>query len=491
VEIVLGVSMAPSTVRMVLIEGENADGVTVDRDEFDIQAGAGSSADRVVAAILGTRESASEGGYALTSAGVTWSDQAEAAVLRDALIDHKVESVMLVSGFLAAAAALAQTVGDAVGYARTALLFVEHDTATTAVIDSADGSIVGMERLSLADDDTEAVAALTRMVSGMDRSEARPDGVFVVGSGAVDVTMIKPELESATSLPVSTPEHPDLALARGAALASAHAPLFASSTQALAWAQDPGTGEAKALAAGLGYAYLSGTDHDATRDDNALAYSAVPDEGDSDDVPIRASAPGAETPDVINDAELVDSRLLDFTTKQGRKPFLVTGSALAALFVVGVAALVIALAISIRPTAPERPDAGGNVIAPAHRASPPPPKAPTPPPPTAQPPAPAPPPKAPAPAPPPKAPAPAPPPPAAPPPAPPPPAVPPIIPQLKLPGLPGGPPGHGWGHDDDGDHDHGGWGPPGRGGWGHPGRGHGGGIPIPIPIPGVHIKLGF
>ncbi|GAB4945950.1 hypothetical protein MAHJHV50_50790 [Mycobacterium avium subsp. hominissuis] len=37
-------------------------------------------------------------------------------------------------------------------------------------------------------------------------------------------------------------EEPETALARGAALAAANAPLFASSTAALAYAQDPGTG---------------------------------------------------------------------------------------------------------------------------------------------------------------------------------------------------------------------------------------------------------
>ena len=36
VGIVLGVSMAPTKVRMVLVEGENADGVTVDQDNFDV-----------------------------------------------------------------------------------------------------------------------------------------------------------------------------------------------------------------------------------------------------------------------------------------------------------------------------------------------------------------------------------------------------------------------------------------------------------------------
>ena len=77
-DIVLGVSMTPTTVRMVLVEGERADGVTVDHDSFDITANEGSAnsaaADQVVEAVLGTQESAATGGHHLKSIGVTWSD---------------------------------------------------------------------------------------------------------------------------------------------------------------------------------------------------------------------------------------------------------------------------------------------------------------------------------------------------------------------------------------------------------------------------------
>ena len=59
---VLGVSMAPTAVRMVLVEGENADGVTVDEDGFDVNVAADAptinAADQVVSAILGTQEGA-------------------------------------------------------------------------------------------------------------------------------------------------------------------------------------------------------------------------------------------------------------------------------------------------------------------------------------------------------------------------------------------------------------------------------------------------
>jgi ABC-type lipoprotein export system ATPase subunit len=238
VDTVLGVSMAPTTVRMVLVEGKYADGATVEQDNFDIttdgDAPTITAPDQVISAILGSREHAAEGGYQVTSTGVTWADPAEAAALRDGLAARKIENVMLVSAFLAAAA-LAQAVGNATNYAHTALLLVEPDTATLAVVSTADGSVTDVRRRPLPHDDDEAVAELVEMVKGADEMEAHPEGVFVVGSG-VDIPLIKPALEAATSLPVIAPEEPEMALARGAALASANTLFFALSTAALAQA---------------------------------------------------------------------------------------------------------------------------------------------------------------------------------------------------------------------------------------------------------------
>ncbi|BCI91772.1 hypothetical protein NIIDMKKI_69780 [Mycobacterium kansasii] len=129
---------------------------------------------------------------------------------------------MLVSAFLAAAA-LAQAVGNETNYAHTALLFIEPETATLAVVDSADGSIADIQRQLLSDDDDTAVAQLTELVSAAESLETHPDAIFVVGSG-IDIPMIKPALETATALPVTAAEEPDTALARGAALASANTP---------------------------------------------------------------------------------------------------------------------------------------------------------------------------------------------------------------------------------------------------------------------------
>ena len=212
-DIVLGVSMAPTSVRMLLVEGENADGVTVEDSTFGIStdddAATLSAADQVISAILGTREGATEAGHALASTGITWTDPVDAAALRDALATRKVENVMLVSSFMAAAA-LAQTVGCTVGQAHTALLFLEPDTATLAIIDSADGSITDVHKELMSGG--HSAIELASMVAGLEASETRPQSVFIVGAG-VDVATIKSQLEAVTALPITAAEEPETALA--------------------------------------------------------------------------------------------------------------------------------------------------------------------------------------------------------------------------------------------------------------------------------------
>jgi hypothetical protein len=172
---------------------------------------------------------------------------------------------------------------------------------------------------------------------------ARPDGVFVVGSG-VDIPSIKPALEAATSLSVTAPEEPEMALARGAALASANEQLGAPSTVAMPFVDDP-AGE--------------------------LAYSA---DAETDPAPGDYREHGA-----------------DRAWRRSRKALVILGAA--AIFVVGAVALTLALALGIRPHVDQRPDIGKNVVAPVTPQAP----APAPPPPSAVPAPPAAPPVAPAP----------------------------------------------------------------------------------------------
>jgi hypothetical protein len=356
VDIVLGVSMAPTSVRMLLVEGENADGLTIEDNQFDIadvnDAETLSAADQVISAILGTREGATEAGHALTSTGVTWTDPVDAAALHEALATRKIENVMLVSAFMAAAA-LAQTVGNTVGDHHTALLFLERDTATLALVDSADGAISDVHKELIPGDN---VAELAGMLAGLDELETRPQSVFIVGTG-VDIAAIKPQLETLTALPVTAAEEPETALAWGAALASANAPLFASSTAALAYAQDPGTGAVDPFAVSPGYLAAPDVPLGTELGEDDLAYSAVPDEE-------------AEVHTVAQD--VVSEEHLDHEPEPEHRPLVLVGSILAVVFVAAALSLEVALALGIRPSVALLPRPLQNLIiqAPAPAAAP-------------------------------------------------------------------------------------------------------------------------
>lgn len=341
-DIVLGVSMEPSAVRMLLIEGANADGATVEEESIEVAASKGAAGadagdaatDRVIAALVGTREGAAEGGYQLTSTGVTWTDPSEVAALRLELAARDVGGVMLVSPLLAAAA-LAQTVGAALDYEYIAMLFVESGSATLAVVEVADGSIVDLHRQSVGDE--SLAAGLVTMVAGLDAPASRADGVFLIGCG-VDIVGVKPALEAATSLVVSCPEEPEMALARGAALASANAPLFASSTSALAYALDPGTGEVNPRALTPSYLDVCAM---AGVSEGALAYSAVEDDTE---------------------------HAVEPQTDPRRRPLALVSGAIVGVAAVVAGVLIVSLASNVRPTAAQQPSPRESVPTPALQA---------------------------------------------------------------------------------------------------------------------------
>ncbi|MDI3315962.1 MAG: hypothetical protein QJR12_17345 [Mycobacterium sp.] len=351
-DLVLGVSTGPAVVRMVLVEGENADGALIEEDSLDLasdgEQATASVADQVVSIILGTREGAGEAGHRLLATGVAWADPLAAAALRAALAAGKIENVMLVSAFLAAAA-LAQNAGAAMGYTQTAMLFVEPDAATVGIIDCHDGAVSQVRRKVLCREDGRAIAELAALVSDIEVLDSHPEGLFVVGGG-VDIASLMPAVEAATWLPVSIAEEPQTALARGAALAAANAPLFVSSTAALAYAQDPGTGVVnRYLPAG----YVNVLDVSAGGEPTSgdLAYSAMPSEDvDADVTGIDAAGDGV------------------FDPVRGHRPLLLAGTVLAVIAVTAVVALEIALSIGIRPTVALRPTPGQELIVPDHQA---------------------------------------------------------------------------------------------------------------------------
>jgi putative ABC transport system ATP-binding protein len=160
---------------------------------------------------------------------VTTPEDPEMALARGAAL-AAVNAPLLASS----TAALAQAVGTAANYARTVVLHVAPDTATSAVVSTADGSVAEVRRRFLPDDDDEALSALVEMIKGADAmgsGPAGPEGIVVVGLG-VGVQVIKPALEAATSLPVSALEMP---LTKDGTPAPVDAPLLAPSNTAVTY----------------------------------------------------------------------------------------------------------------------------------------------------------------------------------------------------------------------------------------------------------------
>jgi hypothetical protein len=185
-------------------------------------------------------------------------------------------------------------------------------------------------------DSADAMPVLTEIMATLEARESQPQGLFVVGSG-VDVGAVKSHLEKLVTLPVIVPEDPEMALARGAALTAANAPHVEASTSAMAYSLDP-DGE------------------------TALTAASVSGDADTQQAPVaRAHTDETSSGPKTNDAG------------EGRKSSTPVGNLVAAIFVIGVVALVMSIAVGGQPTADRSASFGQNAILPSTAAPAPPP----------------------------------------------------------------------------------------------------------------------
>ncbi|UXA14417.1 hypothetical protein KXD97_11870 [Mycobacterium sp. SMC-8] len=194
-DLVLGLSMTASSIRWVLVDDAmSGESRTVDRGTVPVD-GAFSAAALVVRLL----------DRPVHAIGLTWTIEAEstASAVWQALTDRAVENVIAVSD-VEAAEALACGIADLAGLERVVVCIAEPGTSLIAAV-TPDG--VTADRV-----DPSALAE----VDGLD-----PDAVFVLGSG--DVADVVAALQQRLQVPVVSADEADLALARGAALASGSA----------------------------------------------------------------------------------------------------------------------------------------------------------------------------------------------------------------------------------------------------------------------------
>ncbi|KUH91169.1 hypothetical protein, partial [Mycobacterium sp. GA-1999] len=224
---VLGLSVTRSAVGLVLVEGQDADGATVDRDAIEILPARRSSpretSDEAAAAVLRAEALAVNRGHRLHAIGVTWSDDAdlEASLLLRSLSHCGFDNVMPVQ-LPEASEALAWGLAEMIGNDVTAVCVVERDTAIALVVNTREGAVQTAVNHSI-----DSERSLTGWLNAVfTKADWRPEALVLVGSGG-GLDALMPRLEKMLSVPVFAPAEAELALARGAALASAHSHEFA------------------------------------------------------------------------------------------------------------------------------------------------------------------------------------------------------------------------------------------------------------------------
>ena len=213
--------MTSTAVGWVLVDGRDADGTIVDHDEFATRTGGGlravKTSKQVTAAVSHADATANARARRLHAIAVTWSDDAaaEAALVFETLTAAGFDNVVPVR-LVQAAETLARGLAPAIGYDKTAVCVLDHQSSTVVMLDICDG-----EKRTAVKHVFGGGDALVRWLAKVfDRSSWQPDGVVVVGSDA-DLQAISSQLDDALPVPVFTQGGAELALARGAALASA------------------------------------------------------------------------------------------------------------------------------------------------------------------------------------------------------------------------------------------------------------------------------
>ena len=221
VHTVLGLSMTPTSVGFVLVEGQGTDGATVDHEAFEVDTSRGGTAvdtsEQVAAAVLRTQEIAEAEGHPVYSVGVTWSDDAdtEASLLLKSLTNSGFDNVVAVR-LPEATEALARGIARVIGYEKTAVCVIEPDAVIVLGVDTRGGAVHTAVNHML-DSDGGLIWWLNAI---FDRDDWQPEALVVVGSDR-HLDAITAQLEEGLSVPVFAPAEAQLALARGAALASA------------------------------------------------------------------------------------------------------------------------------------------------------------------------------------------------------------------------------------------------------------------------------
>ncbi|MGW0161022.1 DUF7159 family protein [Mycobacterium sp. NPDC003323] len=213
---VLGLSMTPTSLGVVVVDGDGAPGGANGQESFEVRVDGADSRAATERATAAVGAIAAARGQRLTSIGVTWSEDAdaEASELISSLNRSGFDNVVPIR-LPEATEALARGMAEVIGYQTSAVCVIEPDTAIALIVNTSDGAVQTAINHGI-DSDESLIGWLSTVFT---RADWQPEALVVVGSaGGFDAVL--PQLEEALSVPVFAPAEAPLALARGAALAS-------------------------------------------------------------------------------------------------------------------------------------------------------------------------------------------------------------------------------------------------------------------------------
>jgi hypothetical protein len=214
---VLGLSITSTGVGWVLLDGQGPDAVTLDHDAFDVQCGAGAGdKPQHTAAARGAQAIATASGHKVGSVRLTWSEdvEPEATALLKSLTDSGSENVHAIP-LSQAARSWAVEAGRASEHAKTALCILEPGTATVMVVATGAGSV----RTAVTDTREQTADLVDWLTTIFNRDGWLPECLHLVGSHD-DLDAVTGPIGDALPIPVFASVESQLALARGAALAT-------------------------------------------------------------------------------------------------------------------------------------------------------------------------------------------------------------------------------------------------------------------------------
>jgi len=211
--------MTSTSVGWVLLDGQGPEATILDHDVFDIQSGVNGAEINTslhAAAARGAKAIATTSGHKVGAVHVTWTEDLEAAgaELLKSLAELGFDNVHSIS-LSRAAQAWGIEIGRESEHAKTSLCILEPDAAAIMVIATGAGTV-----RTAVTESRESGADLVEWLRTVFRKDGwLPESLYLIGAHA-DLDEATQLLADALPIPVSDSVDTQLALARGAALAT-------------------------------------------------------------------------------------------------------------------------------------------------------------------------------------------------------------------------------------------------------------------------------